>query len=647
MADESRAMAGLDPAAALQRIFEGTAGDTGAEFFRVLVKNLAEALNVDGAWVTEYLEASNRLRALAFHMDGGWIEDYEIDLAGTPCERVIDTQQLVHFPDQLLALYPDDPEITGGGFVSYMGVALKDVDGRILGHLAVIDRRPMPEDPAVAALFQIFAARAAAELRRLRREVEIRVREEKLSSLVDSALDAILELDGALHITRANPAAGKTFGCEAGAMVGESLFRYLSPAAAAELPRLVAALDAHPPGAQSIWVPGGLDAVRADGAAFPAEATLARYHADGALCHCLILRSLRDRVEAERRIEALAHQTENLERELRGARGDGSVLGGSAPLRAALRDAGEVAETDATVLLLGETGTGKGVFAKAIHQASARRDGPMITVNCAAIPAALMESEFFGHEKGAFTGATERRKGRFALADGGTIFLDEVGELPPALQAKLLRVLQDGNFEPVGDARTVSVDVRVIAATNRDLKAAVQAGEFREDLYYRLNVFPIQIPPLRARGNDIGLLAAAFAERFARRLGRRLEPLAEDDLRRLGAYAWPGNVRELENVIERAVITARDGRLNLDRALPESDAAPAHRAAPALAAPGAVITADQLRDLERENIRGALDTCGWRVSGARGAAQLLGMNPSTLNSRIRALGIARDAGAGR
>jgi PAS domain S-box-containing protein len=639
MPEEPGALQGLDTAAALQRVFEGTAADTGEAFFRVLVQNLAEALGVNGAWVTEYLEATNQLRALAFHMDGDWIDGYAIDLAGTPCERVIASQQLVHFPDQLLALYPDDPDIRDAGFVSYMGIALKDVDGRILGHLAVIDRRPMPESPGVRAIFQIFAARAAAELRRLRREEEIRLREEKLSSLVDSALDAILELDGALHITRANPAAAKVFGCPAEGMTGESLFRFLSPAAAAALPRLVAELDSRPRGQQSLWVPGGLDAVRADGTTFPAEATLARYHANDTLCHCLILRSLHDRMEAERRIQVLAHETENLRRELHAPRAGAGVIGESPALRAALRDVEQVAGTDATVLLLGETGTGKGLFAQALHQASARAGGPLITVNCAAIPATLMESEFFGHEKGAFTGATERRRGRFALADGGTIFLDEVGELPLELQAKLLRVLQDGAFEPVGDARTVSVDVRVVAATNRNLQDAVRAGTFREDLFYRLNVFPIAIPPLRERGGDIAVLARAFTERFARRLGRALAPPDADDIRRLRAYAWPGNVRELENVIERAVITACDGRLNLDRALPESGTA-ASGAVPARR-PGEVLTAEGLRQLERENLRAALEQCGWRVSGAQGAARLLGINPSTLNSRIRALGLAR------
>jgi transcriptional regulator with GAF, ATPase, and Fis domain len=265
----------------------------------------------------------------------------------------------------------------------------------------------------------------------------------------------------------------------------------------------------------------------------------------------------------------------------------------------------------------------------------------LIRVNCATMPATLIESELFGHEQGAFTGATKKREGRFALADGGTIFLDEIGELPVDLQVKLLRVLQEGEFEPVGSSRTQKIDVRVLAATNRDLKRATREGKFREDLYYRLNVFPIELPPLRERGDDIGLLAANFAGKFAQRMGRSIESLSDDCIRRLQAYSWPGNVRELQNVIERAVITARDGRLNLDRALPETTKEMSAEAAPAAETPKRVRTAKELEELERANLLAALKATGWRVAGETGAAQLLGMKPTTLSSRIKALGIER------
>jgi transcriptional regulator with GAF, ATPase, and Fis domain len=292
-------------------------------------------------------------------------------------------------------------------------------------------------------------------------------------------------------------------------------------------------------------------------------------------------------------------------------------------------------------LIHGETGTGKELFARAIHRASARRDRALVKVNCAAIPSNLMESEFFGHERGAFTGATQRRVGRFALAHRGTLFLDEVGELPLDLQPKLLRVLQEGEFEPVGSSVTTKVDVRIVAATNRDLAAEVRAGRFREDLYYRLSVFPLRLPPLRERPEDIATLAQSFADRIGRRLGRHFAPLTPECVRQLCAYAWPGNVRELENVIERAALIARDGRLNLQRALPDlpPTAAPTPRAETA----DRILTARELEAYERDNLVRALEATSWRISGQTGAACLLGVAASTLSSRMKALGITRPA----
>jgi transcriptional regulator with GAF, ATPase, and Fis domain len=304
-----------------------------------------------------------------------------------------------------------------------------------------------------------------------------------------------------------------------------------------------------------------------------------------------------------------------------------------------LADVDRVAATDATVLVTGETGTGKELIARAIHRKSARAKGPLVTVNCAAIPGNLQESELFGHEKGAFTGALQRRDGRFKLADKGTLFLDEVGEMPPELQAKLLRVLQEGEFEPLGSPRTLRVDVRVVAATNKDLAQMAREGTFRADLLYRLDVFPLHLPPLRERGEDVALLAEAFARGFAKRRGRAVAPLSPDDKARLRRYDWPGNVRELQNVIERALITSRDGRtLNLDRALPEASAPIA-----APADPERVLTVTELEDLERRNVERALAAAGWKISGEDGAARLLGLNPNTLASRMKRLGIRKSA----
>jgi PAS domain S-box-containing protein len=627
----------LDESAALRSIVEGTATHTGDRFFQTLVENLARVLRTHGAWVTEYLPDSRRLRALAFWLGGEWIRDFEHRIDGTPCADVVTGRRLVHIADNVLALYPDDEPGREAGAVSYLGVPLLDVDGSVLGHLAVLDRRPMPAEPRAEALIRIFAARAAAELQRLRVEAEVRERERKLTGLVDSAMDAIVELDEELRVTRMNPAAVKLFG---NAAPGTDFRRFLSPESGARLGTLASDLGARHEGDRSLWIPGALAGRLASGVEFPAEATLSRFDVHRRVFYTLILRNVNERLEAERRIHSLTAETEYLREELAALGGSDDILGASAALRVVLQAVKQVAATDATVLVLGETGTGKELIARAIHDASGRRGRPLVKVNCAAIPATLVESEFFGHERGAFTGATQRREGRFALADGGTIFLDEVGELPPDLQAKLLRVLQEGEFEPVGSSRTRKVNVRVIAASNRDLGRAVRDGGFREDLYYRLNVVPIEVPPLRERADDVIVLAAAFAARVGKRMGRKAEPFSSDDIARLHAYPWPGNVRELQNVIERAVITSADGRLDLARFL-ETGPAGARPPATDRARP-TIRTVRDLEEIERESIAAALEAAGWRVAGADGAAERLGMKPSTLRSRMKALGIVRE-----
>jgi transcriptional regulator with GAF, ATPase, and Fis domain len=297
-----------------------------------------------------------------------------------------------------------------------------------------------------------------------------------------------------------------------------------------------------------------------------------------------------------------------------------------------------VADTNATVLIHGETGTGKELVARGIHEASSRRDKPLIRINCGAIPANLIESELFGHEKGAFTGAVASRKGRFLLADQGSIFLDEIGELPLELQPKLLRVIQEGEFDPVGSSKTLKVDVRIIAATHRDLRALSQEGKFREDLYYRLNVFPIEVPPLRSRGKDILLVAREMIGRFASKLNKMPVAIAEKDQRLFYQYDWPGNVRELQNLIERAVIISHNGQLDWATILPGSG----RSVVPADAEVADIImTADELVALERTNILKALKQTSWKISGKGGAAALLNLPPTTLASRIKSLGIVR------
>jgi formate hydrogenlyase transcriptional activator len=288
-----------------------------------------------------------------------------------------------------------------------------------------------------------------------------------------------------------------------------------------------------------------------------------------------------------------------------------------------------VAPTNATVLIVGETGTGKELVARALHNLNSRRHQALVKVNCAALPAGLIESELFGHEKGAFTGALTRRIGRFELAHGGTLFLDEIGDLPLELQPKLLRVLQEGEFERVGGSHTIRVDVRVIAATNRDLEQAIQASRFRADLYYRLSVFPIRLPPLRERAEDIPLLVGYFAQKYGARLGKRIPSVLPATLQVLGAYPWPGNVRELENVIERALILNQGAHLDPGGWFPRPSTAPREEGT------------QTLEEIEREHILAVLEGTGWRVSGEGGAARLLGVRPTTLESRMKKLGITR------
>ncbi|MEQ9620032.1 MAG: sigma 54-interacting transcriptional regulator [Deltaproteobacteria bacterium] len=632
----------LDEDAALRMIMEGTATETGERFFRALVKSVSKALDTKGAWVTEYLKESERLRSFAFWFDGDWIEECEYDVKGTPCQTVIEEARLVHIPENVVALYPDDPDLDPQGAVSFMGVPLTDTNGEVLGHLAVVDSKPLPKLPKAITIFRIFAARACAEILRLRAEAEVREREKELGSLVDSAMDAIIELNNMLEVSMLNPAAEKVFQTKISENERRSFLEFLSDESGEKLRNIIGELAVLPEGQRYIWIAGGLAGREAGGGTFKAEATISQFEMQGKRFYTLILRNINERLEAEKRIKMLSREADYLREEINSLQNFGEIIGNCPALLKVLSNINKVAGTDATVLISGETGTGKELIARAIHAGSGRRDKPLIKVNCAAIPRGLIESEFFGHEKGSFTGASGKREGRFSLADGGTIFLDEIGELPLDLQSKLLRVLQEGEFEPVGSSKTRKVNVRVLAATNRDLNREVKEGKFREDLYYRLNVFPLTVPPLRERGEDIIKLASVFAEKFASKIGISVRPLTQDQIERMMAYSWPGNIRELQNVIERAVITAQGGGLNLDQALPVTSLNRDSSEERSKAAPGKrVLTQKELQDLERENIIAALEKASWKVSGEKGAASLLGIPHTTLSSRIKALGIKR------
>jgi len=622
----------------LRTILEGTAGETGRRFFDSLVSSVAAAFGTHGAWVAEYLPTSRKLHAYAMLLGDRMVHGFEYPIDGTPCLEVIEETRLVCVPDRVVELYPGDPDLKAEGAVSYLGFPLLDTDQTVIGNLAILDTKPLVFDERVETVFKIFAARATAELQRLNAESVIRESQVKLSRLVGSAMDGIVELDGSLHITMMNPAAEGMFGCQSDEVVGKRFALFLLDESAEQFASYADDLLQGSEGRRSLWIPGGLMARSRGRGPFAAEATLSVSSDRSSNYFTLVVRDVNERIEAEQRIRTLTSEAEYLKEEISKLRQSDKIIGSSPAMTRVLAEISEVAPTNATVLLLGETGVGKEIIADAIHDAGQRKDHPLITVNCGAIPPTLIESEFFGHVKGAFTGATDKREGRFSLADGGTIFLDEVGELPPELQAKLLRVLQQGVFEAVGSSESQKVDVRVIAATNRDLKKMMVEGTFRADLFYRLNVFPITIPPLRDRGDDVIELADAFVGRFSKRLGKKVEPLSATCKQRLRSYDWPGNVRELQNVIERAIITSRDGRLDFERALPE---APARLDQTVDEPMEPIRTAAELEELERQNIIRALEARNWKVSGDQGAAHLLGLPPTTLTSRMKALGIER------
>ena len=349
-------------------------------------------------------------------------------------------------------------------------------------------------------------------------------------------------------------------------------------------------------------------------------------------------------VEIERLKTQLELENTYLQEEVKEAGEFGDVIGNSPVLKRLLHQVETVARTDASVLVLGETGTGKELVAREIHKHSRRSERPLIRVNCASIPRELYESEFFGHVRGSFTGALRDRAGRFEAANGGTLLLDEVGEIPLELQSKFLRVLQEGQYERVGEEKTRNVDVRIIAATNRNLQMEVQAGRFRQDLFYRLNVFPIEVAPLRKRKEDIPLLAAHFLDKAARKLKVRPARLTQAHLVQLQGYDWPGNVRELQNRIERALILAENGVMYLDlptgQAMPEIAVPPA--AATARLASVEILSDIEFRQRERDNVLAALNKTNWKIHGSGGAAELLGLKPTTLIARIKKFGFAKE-----
>jgi PAS domain S-box-containing protein len=614
-----------DELATLRALVEGTARHTGPEFFQSLVRHLAAAVGTRYAFVAEFL-GQGRARTLAYWFRDHFADNIEWDVAGTPCEDVV-RGNLCHHPTGVWQKFPGDEPMVEWGIESYLGVPLCDAAGKHLGHLAVFDEQPMPPEPRRLYTFRIFAARAAAELERLQFQERLHESELRYRDLYEEAPIGYVQEDLESRFIAANGAALRILGVkseEVPTTVGLSLV----PDTPEAQRRARAAFASIGRGTDTSGVV--LELRRKDDGRPVWVQWWSKPEPGGTYTRTMIV-DITAQVLAEQEKVRLQQQNRYLQEEIQAEHNFEEIVGRSAALTVVLEHVRRVAPTDSTVLITGETGTGKELIARALHSASRRKDKPFIKINCAALPAGLVESELFGHEKGAFTGAIARRVGRFELAHGGTLFLDEVGELPAEAQAKLLRVLQEREFDRVGGAQPIRVDVRVLAATNRDLRTAVRDKTFREDLYYRLTVFPIHVPPLRERQDDIPLLVQFLVGKFAARIGKRIESVSQETLRRLAAYAWPGNVRELENVLERAVILASGPTLEVGATVVAGAPTPAHSAAP-----------ESLEATERQHILAVLRRTGWVIDGAKGAAKVLGLHPNTLRSRLKKMGLRRE-----
>jgi transcriptional regulator with PAS, ATPase and Fis domain len=564
-------------------------GKSGQSFFGSLVRQLAAALDADLVTVGALKPGGDRVVTLAVDRGGQEAPPFEYDLAGTPCAGVVE-KRVCSYASGIQTLFPKDRALVEMGAEGYVGAPLLNSSGECLGLINAVTRRPVENLKLAEALLQIFAVSATAELERKYHEEALERSEERFHSFVDHGTEAIVRFavdppvpvdlpeeekvdQFYLHtyVADCNVQAARLFGMtRAEELIGANLEKLSPRGDPDQMQRLTVAMRAPGPTTQverpfqgrtllmtremiiqdrkvwGAWVTGR-DVTELK----KAEAQVRQLN-----------------TELEHRVEELTNLKSRLEQdnaylreEIRAEHHLDEMVGASARFRELASRVQLVASTSATVLISGETGTGKELVARAIHNLSPRRERTLVKVNCAAISAGLVESELFGHVKGAFTGASERHIGRFEYADGGTLFLDEVTELPLESQAKLLRVLQEQEFEPVGSNRTVKVDVRLLAATNRSLADAVREGRFRMDLYYRLMVVPVEVPPLRERREDIPALAAHFVARLARQFGRRIDGISESMLRQLLAYDWPGNIRELENLLSRAIVLSPGGVL--------------------------------------------------------------------------------------
>ncbi len=636
----------------LQAIIDGTSMVTGQEFFRALVQNLAKGLGVRYSFAAECLP-NDRARSLAAWFSGEDTPSFEYDVRIAPCLKVLEGRTCL-FDRDLQKQFPEDKPLVEMSAESYLGVPMRDAKGAVIGHLVVMDDKPMIRDPLMISVMETFASRAAVELERMRAYEHLRQQfqesEERFRDLFEEAPIAYVNEGLDSKFIRANRAALKTLGIKA-EDVAHTYGKDFIPNTPDAQRRLKEAFESIGRGTDTS---GAILELRRKDTGKPLWIQWWSRPDPGGTYTRTMFVDITERVLMEQEQARLQAQNRYLQEEIRSEHNFDEIVGNSPSLIEVLRLVDQVAPADSTALIFGETGTGKELIARAIHDRSSRRSRPLVKVNCGAISAGLVESELFGHVKGAFTGALANRDGRFKVADGGTIFLDEVGELPLETQVKLLRVLQEQEFEPIGSSKTIKVDVRIIAATNRDLKAAVAEGKFRRDLYYRLNVFPLAVPPLRERIADIPLLVSFFLQRFAKKLGKTLKQVPPETMSRLTSYDWPGNIRELQNVIERAILLSpgealalapdfspiSESTVNRRENLQGQTRSNAEATVP-IPTDATLTRADSLEEVERRHIETVLAQTNWMIEGERGAAKILNLNPSTLRSRMKSLGIKR------
>lgn len=626
-----------------KEIFDNLSDLKGEPYFKALANRLAVCFKVDTAWISEYHNSTDSLKVLALIYKNKYYQDITYSSRATVCGSVLDDRSLLKVEEQVLNDFPESKSYLGRFKPqAYLGVPLHDLDGKLIGVMAVCHSSKLDFDERNLEIFRLFADKASVAVQKNRREEEAKNKELQLKGLIDGIQDLLINFDKEGHVIMTNSAARNHLAWKQGMEDRASVYGFLSKKDRNDVDRMIYKLSKSKDQDSFLYFPEGFQVLSAEGETLDVEGTLNRYELNGNWYFTMVLRSVLQKIQAEKELRSLVDRTQYLQEELEQVKVTSQLIGESTPVKMLWQDIYMVAHTDATVLVFGETGTGKELVARQIHQISSRKSKPMVSINCGAIPANLMESELFGHVKGAFTGAIADRKGRFELADGGTVFLDEIGELPLEMQVKLLRIIQEQEFEPVGSDKTVKTNVRIVAATNRNLKELTKQGEFREDLYYRLNVFPIEVPALREREDDVLTLARNFIQKFEARMGRKMNELSVVQKKALKSYNWPGNVRELQNIIERAVIVSKDGHLDFARVLGLNGGNIAESGNDQTSIdPEKVLTKEELLAFEKRNIMRALKHCLGKVSGKGGAAELMNMVPTTLSSRIRALGIRK------